>query len=70
MYIIKAENVYEDLYKQKYLFDFSSYPKESSYYDNANNLIVLKMNDETYDGLIYNKRWLPSYQKTDLHVKK
>ena len=28
MYKIEAENVYEDFYKDKELFDFSNYPKD------------------------------------------
>ena len=44
----KVENVYEDFYKDKQLIDFSSYPEDSKYYDDANNLVVGKMKDETY----------------------
>ena len=40
MYKIEAENVYEDFYKIKELLDFSNYPKDSKYYNNANNLVV------------------------------
>ena len=47
MYKIKAENIYEALYKDKELFDFSNYPKDSKYYNNANNLVVGKMKNET-----------------------
>ena len=47
MHNIKAENVYEDFYKDKELSDFSNYPKDSKYYNNANNLVVGKMKDET-----------------------
>ena len=35
------------LYKDKELFDFSNYPKDSKYYNNANNLVVGKMKNET-----------------------
>ena len=49
MYKIEAENVYEDFYKIKELLDFSSYPKDSKYYNNANNLVVDYMKDETCD---------------------
>ena len=47
MYKIEAENVYEDFYKNEELFDFSDYPNDSKYYNNSNNLIVVKMKDET-----------------------
>ena len=48
VYKIEAENVYEDFYKDKELFDFGNYPKDSKYYNNAINLVVGKMKDETY----------------------
>ena len=41
MYKTETENVYEDLYKDKKLFDFSKYPKGSKYY-NSNNLVIGK----------------------------
>lgn len=31
IYKIEAENVYENSYKDKELFDFSDYPKDSKY---------------------------------------
>ena len=40
------ENVYEDFYKDKELFDFSNCPKDSKYYSNTNNLVVGKINKE------------------------
>ena len=45
-YIIKTENVYQDFYKDKQIFDYRNYAKESKYYDNTNNLVVSKMKDE------------------------
>ena len=42
MYIIEQECVYEDFYQDKKLFYFSNYPKDSKYYNNANNLVVSK----------------------------
>ena len=47
MYILEAENVYEDFCKDKELFDFSNFPKDSEYYNNANNLVIGEMKDET-----------------------
>lgn len=35
---IEAENVYEDFYKFKYLFDFSNQPKDLKHYNNSNSL--------------------------------
>ena len=46
---IEVENVYEDFYKNKELFDFSNNPKDSKYYNNENNLVVGKMKDEKCD---------------------
>ena len=38
IYKIEAENVYEDLYKDKELFNFSNYPIDSTYYNNRNSV--------------------------------
>lgn len=46
---IEPENVYEDLYKDKQLFHFSSYPEDSKYWNNTNDLIVGKMKNETWN---------------------
>ena len=47
IYKIKSENVYEDLYKNKKLFNFSNYPKDSKYYNGVNNIVIGKMEHET-----------------------
>ena len=47
MYEIEDESVYEGSYKCKELFVFSNYPEDYKYYNNANNLVVGKMKDET-----------------------
>ena len=49
MHEIGVENVYEDFYKNKELFDYSNNPKDSKYYNNENNLVVGKMKDEKCD---------------------
>ena len=36
VYEIKDCNVYEQCFKEKDLFDFSGYPKNSIYYDDSN----------------------------------
>ena len=46
VYEIKNSNVYEQCYKDKQLFDFSGYSKDSPYYDDSNKKIVGKMKDE------------------------
>ena len=42
-YDIKSEDVYEEFFKQKHLFEFSNFSKESKFYDNQNRMIVGKM---------------------------
>ena len=36
IYEIKGDNVYEQCFKDKHLFDFSGYPKDSVYYCDIN----------------------------------
>ena len=49
---IVSENAYEDFYNGKELFDINNYPEDFKYYNNANNLVVGKMKDETCSVLI------------------
>ena len=48
---IKSENVYEDFFKWKDLFDFSSYPKDSKIFDDTNKKVIGKMKDE-FGGVV------------------
>ena len=50
-YEIKSENFYEEFFKLKYLFDFSNYPKDSNFFDEANETVIGKMKDE-FGGVI------------------
>ena len=50
-YEIKSENVYEEFYQWKDLFDFSNYSKDSRFYDDTNKKVIGKMKDE-YGGVI------------------
>ena len=43
----KIEDVYEDLDKDKELFDFSNYSAKSKYYEDSNKSLVDKMKDKT-----------------------
>ena len=52
MYKIKTENVHQEVYKDKELFDFSNYPNDSKCYNDVNNLVIGKMKDETCGVLI------------------
>ena len=46
VYEIKTkEDVYEDFYQDKDLFDFSNYPKDSMFYDLTNKNEIGKMKD-------------------------
>ena len=45
-YKIKSEDVYEEFFKQKHLFDFSNYPKGSKFFDETNKKVIGKMKDE------------------------
>ena len=47
---LKAKNVYEPCFKDKELFDFSGYSKDSVYYDSSNKKTLGKMKDE-FDGV-------------------
>ena len=43
---IKSENVYEEFFKWKDLFDFSNYSKDSKFFDDTNQNVIGKMKDE------------------------
>ena len=53
-YKIKPEDVYEEFFKRKPLFDFSNFSKESKVYDNQNEMVVGKMKI-VYRGIPINK---------------
>ena len=46
VYEIKKEDVYEDSYANKSLFDFSDYPKDSKFFDPVNEKVIIKTKDE------------------------
>ena len=52
MYQIQADNVYEDYYADKNLFDFSEYEKESPFYNDENKKVIDKMKDELNGEII------------------
>ena len=45
-YEIKSEDVYEEFFKHKHLFDFSNFSKDSKFYDGQNKMVVGKMKVE------------------------
>ena len=42
-YQVQTNNMYEDLFADKYLFNFSGYEKESPFYDDENKKVTGKM---------------------------
>ena len=50
-YEIKSENLYDDFFKWKDLFDFSNYSEDSKFFGNTNKKVIGKMKDE-YGGVI------------------
>ena len=53
-YEIKSQDVYEEVFKWKDLFDFSSYAKDSKFFDETNKKVIDKMKDE-FGGVIVDK---------------
>ena len=45
-YEIKSENVYDEFFKWKDLFDFINYSKDSKFYDDDNKKVIGQMKDE------------------------
>ena len=41
-----VDDIYEKIFEDKYLFDFSDYSKESKFYDDSNKKVIGKMRDE------------------------
>ena len=50
-YETKSENVYEEFFKWKDLFDFSNYSKDSKFFDDTNKKVIGKMKDK-FGGVI------------------
>ena len=46
-YEIKSEDVYEEFFKPKHLFDFSNFPKDSKIFNEANKNVIGRMKDES-----------------------
>ena len=46
VYEIETDDVYEDLYADKNLFDFSAYPQNSKFFDSVNKKVIRKIKDE------------------------
>ena len=46
VYEIKTDDVYEDFYQDKNLFDFRDYPLDSKFFDSVNKKVIGKMKNE------------------------
>ena len=51
-YEIKSEDVYEEFFKHKHLFDFSNYPNDSKFFDPINKKVIGKMKDVSEGKII------------------
>ena len=51
-YEIKSKDVLEEFFKHKHLFDFSNYPKDSKFFDQANKKVIGKMKDDSEGKII------------------
>ena len=49
---IKSEDVYQEFFKHKYLFDFSNYRKNSKNFDEASKKVIGKIKDESEGKII------------------
>ena len=45
VYENETNDVYEDFYEDKDLFDFGDYPKEAKFFDLVNKIVIGKMKD-------------------------
>ena len=48
----KSKDAYEEFFKHKHLFDFSTYPKDSKFFDQVNKKVIGKMKDELEGKII------------------
>ena len=46
VYEIKTDDVYEDFYENKNLFNLSDYSRDSTFFDLVNKKVIGKMKDE------------------------
>ena len=51
-YEIRSEDVCEEFFKHKHLFDLSNYPKDSKFFDPVNEKVIGKMKDESEGKII------------------
>ena len=51
-YKIRLEDVYEEFFKYKHLFDLINYPKDSKFFGEGNIKVIGKMKDESEEKII------------------
>ena len=51
-YKVKSKDVYKEFFKHKHLFDFSNYPEDSKFFDQANKKAIGKMKGESEGKII------------------
>ena len=49
---IETDNVYEDFYGNKNLFDFSDHPEDSKFFDPVNKKVIGEMKDEVKGKIV------------------
>ena len=52
VYKIKSENVFEEFFKWKYLFNFSNHSKDSKFFNETNQKVIDKMKDEFREFIV------------------
>ena len=68
VYEIKTEDVYEDFYEDKNLFDVSDHPLNSKFFDPVNKKVIGKMKDEFKGKMIkrhFNKNRIMSAEEKE-----
>ena len=68
VYEIKTEDVYEDFYKDKKLFDLSDYSLNLKFFDPVNKKVIGKMKDK-FKGKIISEYSLEAYSLIDVDNK-
>ena len=48
----KSEDIYEEFFKQKHLFEFSNYPKDWKLFKKTNQKVIGKMKNESEGELV------------------
>ena len=52
VYEIEADDLYEDIYEDRCLFDFSDCPNDPRFYESINKIVIGRMKDEVRENII------------------